>query len=142
MIREKILEYNKRCAEFLNWEFDELSESYQTPFLKLVEPQAFGDEQFSSKLRIYELDFDSDWNWIMEVVEAIETKFLKYTLQWEYDDREEFAEDGKYKAYWFTLYPKDEICGWLTDLRHKSRKEAVVQAINQFLIWYNKNKLQ
>ena len=76
----------------------------------------------------------------MEMIEAIETKFLKFILEWNYDDREEFAEYGKYKAYWFTLYPKDEICSWLTDLRHKSRKEAVVQAINQFLIWYEQNK--
>ena len=64
-------ENNKLIAEFLNWEFDDLSETFETPFLKLVEPQAFGDEQFSCKLQDFELEFHSDWNWLMQVVEKI-----------------------------------------------------------------------
>ena len=69
---ENIIENNKLIAEFLNWEFDDLSETFETPFLKLVEPQAFGDEQFSCKLQDFELEFHSDWNWLMRVVEKIE----------------------------------------------------------------------
>ena len=65
---ENIIENNKIIAEFLNWEFDDLSETFETPFLKLVEPQAFGDEQFSCKLQDFELEFHSDWNWLMIVV--------------------------------------------------------------------------
>ena len=83
MNREEILNYNKRCAEFLEYEFDELSETYETSHLKLVEPQAFGDEQFSFKLKIYELDFHSDWNWIMEVVEAIEKLTNQDSYRWQ-----------------------------------------------------------
>ena len=66
---ENIIENNKIIAEFLEWEFDDLSETFETPFLKLVEPQAFGDEQFSCKLQDFELEFHSDWNWLMKVVE-------------------------------------------------------------------------
>jgi len=66
-------ENNKIIAEFLNWDFDDLSETFETPFLKLIEPQAFGDEQFSCKLKDFELEFHSDWNWLMEVVEKIES---------------------------------------------------------------------
>lgn len=69
---ENIIENNKIIAEFLDWEFDDLSETFETPFLKLVEPQAFGDEQFSCKLQDFELDFHTDWNWLMSVVEKIE----------------------------------------------------------------------
>ena len=70
---ENIIENNKIIAEFLEWEFDDLSETFETPFLKLVEPQAFGDEQFSCKLQDFELEFHSDWNWLMKVVEKIES---------------------------------------------------------------------
>ena len=65
---DNIIENNKLIAEFLNWEFDDLSETFETPFLKLVEPHAFGDEQFSCKLQDFELEFHSDWNWLTVVV--------------------------------------------------------------------------
>ena len=68
---ENIIENNKLIAEFLDWEFDDLSETFETPFLKLVDPQAFGDEQFSCKLQDFELEFHTDWNWLMSVVEKI-----------------------------------------------------------------------
>ena len=69
---ENIIENNKIIAEFLDWEFDDLSETFETPFLKLVDPNAFGDEQYSCKLQDFELEFHSDWNWLMRVVEKIE----------------------------------------------------------------------
>ena len=68
---ENIIENNKIIAEFLDWEFDDLSETFETPFLKLVEPQAFGDEQFSCKLQDFELEFHSDWDWLKLVLEKI-----------------------------------------------------------------------
>ena len=68
---ENIIENNKLIAEFLNWEFDDLSETFETPFLKLVDSHAFGDDQFSCKLQDFELEFHSDWNWLMQVVEKI-----------------------------------------------------------------------
>lgn len=67
-----IQEKNAEIAKMLGWEYDELSESFDTPFLELVEPQAFGDEQFSSKLKDFELEFHSDANWQFEVIEWIE----------------------------------------------------------------------
>ena len=70
---ENITENNKLIAEFLDWEFDDLSETFETPFLKLVDPNAFGDEQYSCKLQDFELEFHSDWNWLMRVVEKIES---------------------------------------------------------------------
>ncbi len=132
MTPEKILEFNKLCCLFLNWKFNPTT-SIHFPKGTWIDLNGIGHCAEKG------LKFHSDWNWIMEVVEAIEINFPIHTLQWEYDDREEFAKDGRYKAYWFTLHPKDEICSGLTDLRNKSRKEAVVQAINQFLIWYNEN---
>lgn len=142
MKEQEILEYNKRCAEFMGlkrgwWNYQEkpLTED-KKQWLDIDGKTFLGTSVYCDK----DLQFHSDWNWIMEVVEKIEVNFPKYTLEWEYDDREEFSEEGKYKAYWFTLMPKDEICKELSDLRSQSRKEAVIQAINKFLIWYNKNK--
>ena len=78
---ENIIENNKIIAEFLDWEFDDLSETFETPFLKLVEPQAFGDEQFSCKLQDFELEFHTDWNWLMKLVEKIESLNIN-GVQW------------------------------------------------------------
>ena len=66
-----IVENNKIIAEFLDWEFDDLSETFETPFLKLVDSYAFGDEQYSCKLQDFELEFHSDWNWLKLVLEKI-----------------------------------------------------------------------
>ena len=68
---DNIIENNKLIAEFLEWEFDDLSETFETPFLKLVDSHAFGDEQFSCKLQDFELEFHTDWNWLMKLVEKI-----------------------------------------------------------------------
>jgi len=65
------------------------------------------------------LQFHSDWNWIHEVIEAIKN----------------------------TTNPKEHSNTTFSTLRYeiqshlgRSNKEAVVHAINQFLIWYNENK--
>lgn len=65
-------EKNVEIAKMLGWEYDEISESFDTPFLELVELQAFGDEQFSSRLRDFELKFHSDANWQFEAIKWIE----------------------------------------------------------------------
>lgn len=59
--REEILEYNKRCAKFLKWEYNKFMDRWNENFLH--------DFAF---VYTEELKFYSDWNWIMEVVEAVE----------------------------------------------------------------------
>jgi len=61
--------------------------------------------------------FHSDWNWIKSVLEKISSL-----------NEEGFSDDA---AVAF-----DD----LLDLSIFSSKEAVVQAINQFLIWYNEQR--
>lgn len=118
MTQEEIIEYNKRCAEFLGYIFDDLSETYETLHLKLVDPQAFGDEQFNCKLKDFELDFHSDWNWIMEVVEAI----LKLPNIKPQGDTTQQSKTIAIQAY-----------------LGKAKKQATIEAINQFLTWYKIN---
>ena len=114
-----MLEDNKIIAEFLDWEFDDLSETFETPFLKLVDPHAFGDEQFSCKLQDFELEFHSDWNWLMQVVEKIESLDYNITIQ--------------YKNCYIDIDKDLQI-----DTFSKSKIEAVYNACVEFIKWYNK----
>ena len=123
-----IVENNKIIAEFLDWEFDDLSETFETPFLKLVEPQAFGDEQFSCKLQDFELEFHSDWNWLMRVVEKIENlqdenNCAIYNVQIE----QSFTEIIDNHTSETIIYNIDA----------DSKIEAVYTACVEFIQWYN-----
>ena len=126
---ENIIENNKMIAEFLDWEFDDLSETFETPFLKLVEPQAFGDEQFSCKLQDFELEFHSDWNWLMEVVEKIEN------LQ----DENNCAIYNVRIEQCFVEIIINHISEIIVEVDSNSKIQAVYQACVEFIKWYNKN---
>lgn len=134
MTQEEILEYNKRCALFLGWK--ETSEQFKIDWVgcKTKERLDKIDKEANIYIPILEKDgdvifpdfsvinFHSDWNWIMEVVEAIEqlenvrVKMLQNSCDIFVIDKDKFITVTK-----------------------TSKQEAVVQAINQFLIWYNEN---
>ena len=119
---DNIIENNKLIAEFLNWEFDDLSETFETPFLKLVEPQAFGDEQFSCKLQDFELEFHIDWSWLMQVVNKIENMgndvlITSNYVQITYNEGENFIN---------------------LELKGNIMLETVYNACVEFIKWYNK----
>lgn len=134
MSKEEILEYNKRCAEFLDWkktyahEFDKYGycqtvDGYETPFINIISDEQiieYNNSRFTYSER--ELQFHSDWNWIMEVVEAIQ-KISEVNI---YKDECSIAK--KVNVSYIKGYGKT--------------KEAVVQAINQFLIWHNEQNNQ
>lgn len=65
-----------------------------------------------------EMKFHSDWNWIMVVVRTIVKKTRFKTID-ECSEEEWYATIG------------------VTRLPITSKKEAAVQAIDNFLIWYN-----
>lgn len=80
-----------------------------------------GDDKLVNKLsflQLRDLKFHSDWNWIMVVVQAI--------------NKTQNPRKGGDTTH-STL--KIEIRALLG----KVEKEAVVQSINQFLIWYNEH---
>ena len=115
MTQEEILEYNKRCAEFLGKETKVYSD---TPTLTHYR---FNNSMLLTK----DMKFHSDWNWIMEVVEAIE------------------KIDRKDEHGLFRLIRYGSSCNWNNlppSINGNTPKQAVVEAINQFLIWYKKNK--
>lgn len=116
MTQEEILGYNKRCAEFLGAEpispktkysYFDFGEDWNTDF-----PFLFQQTVHSNMLK-----FHSDWNWIMDVVEAIENKVA-----------------------WVNIKGCAVDISTIANTSASSKKEAVVEAINKFLIWYNENK--
>lgn len=124
------IENNKIIAEFLNWEFDDLSETFETPFLKLVEPQAFGDEQFSCKLQDFELKFHSDWNWLMKVVEKIHSMQSYGVL---INPNGTYIQDEDDKVICMT-FKNEEING---EIISSSNIEATFNCCAEFVKWYN-----
>lgn len=123
MKQEEILEYNKRCAEFLGWkqikdleiiveENEHLKDCWYLPYTELV----FWNTDV--------LKFSTDWNWIMDVVESIEKLGYKFQLGWNI-------------TALISLVPNTPAK--IALIESENRKEAVVQAINQFLIWYTEN---
>lgn len=88
-----------------------------------------GGEYNGKYYELKDMQFHSDWNWIMMVVEAIEN----------YSNT---VEGYKYQVDIqnnHCLIERSDCCGGKR-FYSKTKKEAVVQAINQFLIWYNENK--
>ena len=107
MTQEEILDYNKRCAEFLDKKYqnNHITGNYTH----------FSNQNPSGEVW-EECKFHSDWNWIMEVVEAIKIRI---------------ANPTRLTVACFN--------GDINKALMSAKKEAVVEAINQFLIWYNEN---
>jgi hypothetical protein len=131
MNQQEILDYNKRCAKILGYEYIPEKETFAYIPHGWWKKDTF-KKPFDKENCLYDhhhLKFHSDWNWIMGVVEAIES--IKYKISGE-------------SIYTLTISNKickiestnDEIV-WK---KSNSKKEVVVEAINQFLIWYEQNK--
>lgn len=115
MTQEEILEYNKLCAEFLGVDIHYSVEVYKDSKSPLR-------QYIDNRPKSEPLLFHSDWNWIMEVVEAIEK--LPGIKQFHIVDNSAYLNGGLNVGSF---------------ANESGKKEAVVQAINQFLIWYNEN---
>jgi hypothetical protein len=131
MTQQEILEYNKRCAEFLGAKnLGKLGLTEDDYYEHELFERAEWSNRFQDNIEIStmippRMKFHSDWNWIMAIVEAIENI-----------DRND--EHGL-----FRLIRYGSSCNWNNlppSINADTPKEATVQAINQFLIWYNENK--
>lgn len=67
--QEEILEYNKRCAEFLGVDVDYSIEVYKDSKSPLR-------NHIDNKPKSEPLLFDDDWNWIMEVCISLGMEFV------------------------------------------------------------------
>lgn len=142
MNQQEILDYNKRCAEFLKAfkrdKREKVNPLYIFPDFRFYKAEMQPDYMGGSYLEhdencnisySNEMKFHSDWNWIHEVIEAIE--------------KLEFGEQ-KYK---FQVDIQNNHCvieqsNCFNSIRiyKETKKEATTEAINKFLIWYEQNK--
>ncbi len=120
-------EYNKLCATFLGWEFVD-----RDSFVGIKKPISsyYVDDKGKEHCVEY-MEFDSDWNWIMKVVDKIEMAFPEQRLRWN------CVDDGnvmKYTAFWFTPRIEDEL-GFSGYFAYTTKQEAVAMAIWELLCW-------
>ena len=142
MTQKEIIEYNKRCAEFLGYELI-------TPQMR-KNPEKWKDYSYwehKDKANVHSsekvlgseksLSFHSDWNWIMKVVnEILKQGYRKYTQSHEEYSRCVFTDMAiSYQTHDFgggNIVADSGNCN--------TEKEAVVNTINQFLIHYYETK--
>lgn len=140
MTQEEILECNKRCAEFLGADVQNV---LRRIYIDKMEDTEMIFHNHSVDLNYYEWDgkknihyipfeylqFHSDWNWIMEVLDEI----AKLDYGWKVT--------SKYvNIYSHSGDPRGEF-----DCKHqincpKDVKLDTIRTINQFLIWYNEQR--
>jgi hypothetical protein len=155
MKKEEVFKYNKKCAKFLGFKCS-INEQYELPKMMAFPPKNNSNLCHIAKICcIEDMQFHSDWNWIMEVIEAIESLKLgnvKIPATWSSmhqgvrHDIEEYYD----AIVVFDIKHSDCIVDVVGTMRLRNdfivvdnlptKKEAVVQAIDQFLTWYNKNK--
>lgn len=122
MTKEEILDYNKRCAEFLGYKgepkyiYTDNGKGYNGFIYHIPIDLIKQGTGITGLLKTdRSLKYHSDWNWIMEVIKSIgklpfdEIKGLKEYM------------DNNFQIHIFI------------------EKEEVVQSINDFLIWYKTN---
>jgi hypothetical protein len=116
MTQEEILEYNKRCAEFLGWDYNKFMDRWNENF-----------HHEYSYVCSDDLKFHSDWNWIMEVKRHIVG--LGYCW-FQFPNIIQINENATISSFKIVKIEFDKL----------KEKEAVIQAINQFLILHNENR--
>jgi hypothetical protein len=144
MTKEWIRNYNHKCAEFHGWIYDSnMSEAAD---------EAYYYDYRDAKCKhtghyISDMLFHSDWNSIMEVVEKIGSLGVTFKINTQWNPfsecnytqvsvtkvKGELSKDRKAMYNSVNVYEKNS-----ETLR--SKKEAVIQSIDQFIDWYNKQK--
>ena len=103
MNNQEILEYNRKCAEFLGR--DKKGDDVTWTFPSYLNGKLWVDEHFFNndneycgrrQTEIYELKFHSDWNWIMQVVYKITNLgiFVRYDSSSFYKDIAKFENSA------------------------------------------------
>jgi hypothetical protein len=148
MTKQEIQERNKQIALMLGWKYSfahkvdqygyyQTVDGYSTPYINTLDEQALEYQSDKNAFAVEDLQFHSDWNWLMEAVEFIEN------LQSDNFYMEFFWLNGPNVS----LYQKDNQKGlilWETHGRFKNvetKKEAVFITVSDFAKLYNNKEL-
>lgn len=133
MTQEWIEQYNRKCAEFMGYELI-------TPEMR-KNPEKWNTSYWEHKdkdnihtaLKVLGshgyLSYHSDWNWIMKVVEKIESLENIYFQ----------IEEKSCYVYDISKFSYERMDSFIQQDAN-TKKEAVIRAIDQFIDWYNKQK--
>ena len=131
---EWIAKFNRKCAEFLGWKhYEGLNVKSNGSFETIQSNNYFFNRVYTKS----ELKFHSDWNWMMEVIKKIES--IKRT---------DGAGVSRYTFRWrnyislFICFVEDSTTTQdvIEQDSENSKEEATIQAIDQFIDWYNQHK--
>lgn len=145
-----MIESNKLIAEFMGFSFKE--------FKGIIYCQPYGYDLICEDANILEdLKFHSDWNWLMEVVDKIETTSFDITKTKPYLRRKESFKGttSLFGEFIISYDNRDEFKGWTSyvalgilpsiiikdfDDRFNTKIEAYYNACIEFIKWFNENK--
>lgn len=119
MTQQEIYNYNNRCAEFLGY-VNTTSTDKDFNIYENEKGMIIGNKIYTL-LETMSMKFHSDWNWTHEVIRVIE------------NIRD--VRDVTINSVGCIIFHKEGAFSGFSDNKH----EAVVEAINKFLIWYNEN---
>ena len=119
MTQKEIIEYNKKCAEFMGMIYDNHNDQ-PNKYWELTDKQNFISQK--PYLQDKDLKFHSDWNWVIGIIARI-TLVAK-----------ENNHNKKYDEQWRLLFDYESYSFFSGNI------ESIIKAINQFLIWYEQNK--
>ena len=123
--KSDVSENNKLIAEFMGWECETLETVAPEEFRTKIYFEHNPKEYFTTTIYKYiDCLFHSDWNWLMHVVEKIESLGNAVTIE------ENWCEI-KSKSNFFK---KERVAS--------SKIEATYSAVVEFIKWYNQNKKQ
>lgn len=125
MTQEWIDQFNKKCAEFLGY-VNTTPADKDFNIYKNEKGMIIGNKIYTM-LETMSMKFHSDWNWIMEVVEAIEKLGYWVCIQNTYIGFGNKNDENAFLNYSFSSF-------------RTTKREAVIQAIDQFIDWHNEQK--
>lgn len=127
MTQKEINDYNEMCASFLGWEKLDTDSEMQT--WKVLYKNNEGEYKYTLNMQ-----FHSDWNFIIEVIEKIELLSDKFhgCFRVIIDSNTCTIKSSNLKIdnHRFSYTYHSECIS-------ETKKEAVVDAINEFLTFYN-----
>ena len=118
MTKEWFIAFNNKCAKFTGWDYNFGSSLYY-PSYEFAKAVGIGQGAWTLNV----LRFHSDWNWIMEVVEAIQ-KIRPLIISHNHCE----------------IHMYEERKNISINIAKNSTITAVIQSIDQFIDWYNKQK--
>jgi hypothetical protein len=118
------MENNKLIAEFLNTDVNN-DGTYELPQFGTIRPNG----EFKTSFTLEQMKFDKDWNWIMEVVDKIES------IVWEELNETSFNVTIGATSYCIIQDNNGELVEIIG--QGKTKIESVYKAVLEFINYYN-----